>query len=82
MARLVATCLVLLGLTGGIAEAKVRADYPDDTFDKMLADEFIEHARAHPHGQWLHAVEGGLAVLGKKVVHLQELSALSCELRA
>ncbi len=25
------------------AEAKVRADYPDDTFDQMLAEEFIDH---------------------------------------
>lgn len=39
------------------AEAGIRADYPDDTFEQMLADEFIDLAMWRKHLRYVVAVE-------------------------
>ena len=37
--------------------------------EMLLADELVERARPHPHGQRLHAVEGGLSLLREQILH-------------
>lgn len=52
------------------AEAKVRADYPEDSFDRMLADEFIDLAMWRKHLRYTCGVEKFQRLVLRSQVHL------------
>jgi hypothetical protein len=52
------------------AEAKVRADYPDDTFDQMLADEFIDLKMWRKQLRYSCGIEKFLRLVMRPSIHL------------
>ncbi len=52
------------------AEAKVRADYPDDTFEQMLTDEFIDLAMWRKHLRYACGVEKFQRLVLRPRIHL------------
>ncbi len=59
------------------AEAKIRADYPDDTFEQMLADEFIDLAMWRKHLRYVVAVEKFQRLVLRPQVHIDYREAES-----
>jgi len=52
------------------AEATIRADYPDDTFEKMLADEFIDLDMWRKHLRYVCAMEKFQRLVLRPSVHI------------
>jgi hypothetical protein len=52
------------------AEAQVRADYPDDAFEQMLADEFIDLAMWRKHLRYACGVEKFQRLVLRPQIHL------------
>ncbi len=52
------------------AEAKVRADYPEDSFDQMLADEFVDLAMWRRHLRYTCGVEKFQRLVLRPQIHL------------
>ena len=52
------------------AEAKIRADYPDDAFDQMLAEEFIDLDMWRKHLRYVCAVEKFQRLVLRPQVHI------------
>lgn len=52
------------------AEAKVRADYPDDSFDKMLAEEFIDLPMWRKHLRYACGAEKFQRLVLRPQIHL------------
>lgn len=52
------------------AEAKVRADYPDDTFDQMLAEEFIDHKMWRKQLRYVCGIEKFQRLVLRPGIHL------------
>ncbi|MBA4356843.1 MAG: parvulin peptidyl-prolyl isomerase [Desulfovibrio sp.] len=52
------------------AEARVRADYPDDAFEQMLADEFIDLAMWRKHLRYACGVEKFQRLVLRPQIHL------------
>jgi len=52
------------------AEAEVRADYPDDTFEQMLADEYIDLKMWRKHLRYVCGVEKFQRLVLRPTIHL------------
>jgi len=52
------------------AEAEVRADYPDDTFEQMLADEYIDLKMWRKHLRYVCGIEKFQRLVLRPTIHL------------
>lgn len=52
------------------AEAEIRADYPDDTFEKMLADEYIDLKMWRKHLRYICGMEKFQRLVLRPTIHL------------
>jgi hypothetical protein len=52
------------------AEATIRADYPEDTFEKMLADEYIDLAMWRKHLRYVCGIEKFQRLVLRPTIHL------------